>query len=223
MEPLKITFTFSSPIVLVSDYPIHLDALLAFAVSQDAEDAGSENPWADSEDLSHLFESYGEGEDMVWKASKLNFTPMSEPGTMNMIRKTDPEKIMYDHDAGKFKPKRKLTRVDTQKGQMKAYQWLCYYQWMEKAEAYCIGDAEEIEDMLTYIKFVGKQGRNGYGVVKDIVVEPCAEAKQKWMNRVMPESFKDEQEEIQYAKAMHCLRPPYWKKLNRVVALEPVA
>jgi CRISPR type IV-associated protein Csf3 len=147
---------------------------------------------------------------------------LSEPFALNQIRKTDPQKIQEDYDNSLFNTKRKLTRIDTMSGQQRGYQWLNFCQWMQKAEAFAIGDIEEIQEMLFNIEFIGKQGRNGYGAIRDITVEPCPDAEQKWQLRVLPETFLPTIKGVDFAPAMHCLKPPYWQKMNRVVAMEPI-
>ena len=221
MTPLKVIFQFQSPLVLESEYPIHLDALLAWCEAQEAEAAGSDTPWQDAQDLSHLLDPHGDGDDMVWKASRLVFTPMSERHKLNMIRKTDPEAIMEDYDAGRFTHSRPVTRVDTRSGQSRAYQMLVPYQWMERAEAWAIGDEDEIRERLSLLKHVGKMGRNGFGIIKSIEVLPCPEAQDLWKIRVLPQGSAGAPG-VEYVPAMHCLRAPYWEKTNRIIAVEPV-
>ena len=220
MEPFKVTFTFKTPVICESDYPIHLDAILAWSNGQEAEKAGSETPWEDAEELSFALDYEGDDSDMVWKSSMLRFKPASDLLAINMVRKTDPEQYMRDFDDG-FIDKKTLTRVPTDSGQQKAYQWLALSRWMAKAEAWGVGDIEEIKDLLTNIKFIGKQGRNGYGVIDTITVEPCGEADDLWKLRVLPNSVKGAKG-VDYAPAMHCLRPPYWQKIKRVEAMEPI-
>ena len=221
MKPLKVTFTFTSPLVTDSEYPVHLDALLAWAEADEAEAFGQENPWELAEDLSHLLDNEGEGENLVWKASMLRFTPASEKLPINMIRKTDPEEYLQDLDRGAFKPKRSLTRVDTRSGQQRAYQLYMLCQWIEKAEAWGVGDIDLVKDRLARLHNVGKLARNGFGLIKEIIVEPCAEAADLWQVRVLPKGSAGAKG-FAYAPVLHCLRAPYWKVINQVEALEPI-
>lgn len=231
MEPLKITFTFHMPVLIDSEYPIHLDALMAFAVAKEAEECGLPNAWELADDLSAYLDKT-EGEQWVWKASRLIFTPASGIMFQNMIRKSDP--MRYFEDLGKFwvngkvsedKPLGRINpdtfKIDTGSGQQRGYQWLAASQWIEKAEAWVIGDKEALESMLTSkIKYVGKAGRNGYGRIRDITVESTSDSGQ-WMLRVLPSGMQGLQG-IQYEPVSMCLRAPYWKKTSRVIAQEPL-
>lgn len=221
-QPFKVVIRFLSPVIIESEYPIHLDALLAWAEADDARAAGSNTPWDDANDLSIVLDNDGEGAQMVWKASRLIFTPLRERNHLNMIRKSDPEAFLQDYDAGYFRtPRAHLNSIDTRSGQYRAYQMLVAYQWMEKAEAWGVGDIEEVREKLSRLRHIGKMGRNGFGLIASIDVEPCAEATDKWKIRVLPEG-RQGATGIRYAPALHCLRAPYWRKTDRIVAMEPV-
>jgi len=173
MEPLKVTFTFSTPILIDSEYPIHMDAIIASAVCRFAESMGSDNPWRDADDLSDYLDK-SSSDNWVWKASRLIFTPMSGIIFQNQIRKSDPDR--YFNDLGKYWSGKKPSddrplgsinpdtfKIDTRSGQQRGYQWLNASQWVSKAEAWVIGDKEALEDLLKSITHIGKMGRNDYG------------------------------------------------------------
>lgn len=232
MEPLKIIFTFAAPVFVDSEYPIYLDALAAFGVMKDAESLGSENPWADADDLSSCLDRT-EGDEWVWKASRLIFTPASGIMFQNMIRKSDPDRYFRDlgeywtgRSADEDKPlgniKPDTFRINTGSGQQRGYQWLSASQWMEKAEAWVVGDREGLEHYLSQLSHVGKIGRNGYGLIRSFVIEPAAESDaENWRLRALPIS-EPGAPGVQYEPVQTCIRAPYWKKLQRVVAKEPV-
>lgn len=231
MQPLKITFTFQMPVLIDSEYPIHLDALLAYAVAKEAEDCGLPNAWELADDLSAFLERT-EGQEWVWKASRLVFTPASGVMFQNMIRRSDP--LRYYEDLGELWVNGKVTedkplgrinpetfKIDTRSGQHRGYQWLAACKWMYKAEAWVIGDKEAIESLVTArIKHIGKDRNNGYGRIKSIAVEESDEI-DMWMLRVLPAGMTG-LPSIQYEPVNACLRAPYWNKLNRVVAQEPL-
>lgn len=221
MQPFKVTFTFQSPVVTDSEYPIHLDALAAWAVSDEAEAAWSKTAWADADDLSFALDSESNENGQVWKASRLIFTPQTERVMMNMIRKSKPETIMEDYDAGRFTHPRQVNSINTNSGQYRAYQMFVAHQWMEKAEAWGVGDIDVVAELLSRLKNVGKMGRNGFGLIASIEVMPCAEAEVQWRLRVLPNGM-DGVPGVDYAPGHHCLRAPYWNKENQVVAQEPI-
>lgn len=221
MQPFKVTFRFQSPVVTDSEYPIHLDALIAWAVADEAESSGSPTAWEDADDLSFALDNAENENGKVWKASRLIFTPQTERVLMNMIRKSNPEKIMEDYDAGRFEHSRKVNVINTNSGQYRAYQMLIAHQWMEKAEAWGVGDIETVKDLLTRLKSVGKMGRNGFGLISSIEVEECTNAAIQWRLRVLPVDM-DGVPGITYTPGYHCLCAPYWRKTSQVVAQEPV-
>lgn len=230
MEPLKVTFTFSAPVFIDSEYPIHLDALVAASVCREWQSSG-EDAWKMADDLSAYLDR-SSGDDWVWMASKLVFTQASGIMFQNMIRKSDPAR--YFEDLGRHweglhvseaKPlgiKPETFAINTGSGQQRGYQWLSASQWMEKAEAWAVGDKDALLDCLSKLEFVGKVGRNGYGRIKSITVEdaPVGEV-ENWRLRVLP-SDEIGLAGVQYKPVDSCLRAPYWKKLNRVIAKEPL-
>lgn len=220
-EPFKVTFRFRSPMVLESEYPIHLDALLAWCITQEEKDVEEHESWAFAEELSPWLSSEENEHGMVWKASRLLFTPSRERSQFNMIRRADPEVFLADYDAGRFSVKRQISYLDTRSGQYRAYQLLIPYQWMEKAEAWGVGDIGGVRDLLSHLVNIGKQARNGFGLIESITVEPCPGAAELWRLRVLPEGVPGAPG-VDYVPAMHCLSPPYWRKTNRVFAMEPV-
>lgn len=220
-KPFKVTIRFKSPVVLESEYPIHLDGLLAWAITQEEADVEHES-WAFAEDLSMWLDSAENKNGKVWKASRLMFTPMRERGQINMIRKSDPEQFLQDFDAGMFQHSRGITSINTRSGQYRAYQLLVPYQWMEKAEAWGVGDIKEVASLLVHLKNIGKQGRNGFGLIESVTVEAdLVAAEEKWRIRILPQNMAG-MPGVDYAPAIHCLSVPYWQKTKRVVAMEPI-
>lgn len=224
-EPLKVTFTFLSPVVMDSEYPIYLDALLAFAVVQEAEEKHAVNAWSHGEELP--LEKAGEGQDWVFKASRLVFTPAAHRELVNMQRRSSPETFYRDFDLGLWgypgSSKAKTPPViNTMSGQFRAYQYYVSTQWMEKACAWCVGDRERIMELLARLTHIGKMGRNGWGLLESVTVEVDEEAKTKWALRVLPKSLDVAQSGVTYASVMSPPRAPYWNKVARVEMLEPV-
>jgi len=222
MEPLKVTFTFTSPVVRDSEYPIYLDALLAWCVADEAESLGGDvNAWSVADDLSHLLALAEADGGWVWKASSLQFAPASERFMMNMIRCCDPLLYMDGIDRGRIDVRRERNIINSGSGQERAYQLLVPYQWMRKAEAWCIGDREMLVEALARLPGVGKLTRNGFGAIRTVTVEPDAAAATQWQLRVLPVGMEGV-DGCQYVPTLQCLRAPYWKKTNRVLAKEPV-
>lgn len=228
MEALEITFRFGSPVLVDSEYPIHLDALLAYGVMKDAENLGEEDPWVIAEDLSACLERTA-GDPWVWKASRLLFTPARGRqlyDMTNMIRRSEPERYYEDHMAGYWESRRRMNpetfTINTRSGQQRAYQWYAASRWMKEAKAWAIGDLEAVRYYLGFVSHVGKMGRNGYGRVAALGVEPApADAADNWKLRCLPvgEAGKSG---VQYEPVSACLHPPYWRRTARRKVLEPL-
>ena len=229
MQPFKVTFKFAAPVLRESDQPIHLDALIAYAFMMSADEMGREG-WNDEVDLSAQLQRT-EGDPWVWKASAIRFTPSSERQWVNQIRRSDPER--YFADLGKYwagsgkandlgvNPQ--TFKINTRSGQQRGYQWLSPVQWMAFAEAWGVGDIDEITDLLNkHITHLGKKGCNGYGRISSIDVVPAPPGEDGyWQLRTLPPQ-EDGLPGVQYEAVQATLRAPYWNKLNRVAAKEPI-
>lgn len=230
MVPFKVTFRFAAPVLRDSEQPIHLDALIAYAAMKDHEEIGAENPWREADDLSGYLDKTP-GKQWVWKASMVMFAPVSARQWVNQIRRADPER--YYNDLGKYWVGRgkqnvlginpETFKIDTRSGRQRGYQWLTAVQWMDAATAWGVGDIDAVRYALEeHITHIGKKGVNGYGRIAsvEVIAAPADEA-DNWMLRVLPESANGKPG-IQYEPVLATLRAPYWRKLNRVMALEPV-
>lgn len=229
MNPLKVSFRFRSPVLVDSEHPIHLDGLLSYGLMREMEEMESSNPWEESLDLSEILEKT-DGTPWVWKASQLEFVsgmaPFSATHLMtNMIRRCDPEQVYADlgqvwESGRKIGP---AYKVDSRSGQQRGYQWLAASQWIKEATAWAIGDIDAVRHYLGFVEFVGKQGRNGYGRISEISVEPVvAESeKENWKRRCLPEEIPG-LTGINYEPALTTIRPPYWRRTDRQRVLVPV-
>ncbi len=218
-----VMFTFASPVVVNSEYPIYLDALLAFAAVQAAEEKRAENPWSAGDDLP--LDRAGTGKDWVYRASRLVFTPSSAREIVNMQRKSSPEMFYSDFDIGLWgydNEKKLPPTINTKSGQFRAYQYYVSTQWMDKAVAWCIGDRELITQLLSRITYVGKLGRNGWGLINSITVMPEPDASVKWALRVLPPDVDSPIKNIRYVPVVAPPRAPYWNKLNNHAMMEPI-
>lgn len=221
MEPLKVTFTLRSPMIHHnSRQGIHLDSLLAYALVDEADEAGEDDPWGASGSLDGILgRATAPDGTSVWMASQLVCTPSSDIIFINQTRKCDPEGFLAAKDRGVLAMRGEA--VATDKGQQKAYQFLVGYQWMSKVEAWCYGDAEVIAELLDRLPGIGKMVRNGYGLIQSVAVEPSREATVKWRLRTLPVGM-DGAPGVNYVPAVQCLTPPYWRKANEVLAQDPV-
>ncbi|MDO8728575.1 MAG: hypothetical protein Q7K26_01640 [bacterium] len=238
MQPFKVKITLASPLFMDSEYPIHLDALLAYASVQEMERAGEDDCWAKTDQHMSDFLARTDGKDWVWKTSKLIVAASSDIMLSNQIRKSDPEmyfKDLYTEDTpdgvwvSGFLKNGNVRGIDpetfgikTASGQQRGYQWLTASRWVRDITAYGVGDIDAIEYYLTqHIKYIGKVGRNGYGRVASIDVS-SHDREDDWRLRVLP---LDEPGKagFSYATVQACIRPPYWRKTDRVMSKELIA
>ena len=230
MLPLKITFAMKSPIIVDSEAPFHLDALLASCVCEDAQRLGSDNAWAEADDLSAYLERATFGDEWVWKASALQFT--AHEGTsfvlsqINMLRRSDPENVYDAHLRADWDSTRKINpatwKIDTASGQNRTYQWIAQMRHISHMTAWCVGDEHAIRDALSRVGGLGKMRRNGFGRVDSINVESApAHECDHWMLRTMPRGAAG-LPGVAYEPVISPLRAPYWRKPSAVVAQEPL-
>lgn len=220
MSPIKVTFRFRSPVVRDTEYPIHLDGLLAWCVMDAATASGNDDPWADADDLASVLGVESGAGGWVWQASALHFTPQSERFMASFVRRADPVAYMAGMDRQAIRMRQPRSVLVTSSGQDRAYHVMYPYQWMERCEAWCVGDADKIRDLLTRLSGIGKMTRNGYGAIESFDVECDDDAEWRWRIRALPLGVPMA-ESVEYAPAIQCLRPPYWRKLERVPVMEP--
>lgn len=220
LQPLKVTFRFRSPVVRDAEYPIHLDGLLAWCVMDAATEAGSADPWVDAENLDRLLGVESGADEWVWQASALHFTPMSERVMTHLVRRSDPLLYMDGIDRGLIQMRRTRNQITTASGQERAYHVIYPYQWMDRAEAWCIGARDAVTAMLNRLPAIGKMARNGYGAIESFSVEYDDDAEWRWRVRTLPMGVPMA-ESVEYVPAIQCPRPPYWRKMNRTAVMEP--
>ena len=234
MIPLKVTFRFGSPVMTDSEHPIHLDALIASSAVVEAEIGGETDPWAAADDLSDYLDKAVHENGWVWKASALRFETETEAMdglfvAFNMVRRSDPARRYDDLEAGLWGSDRKINpetfSINTRSGQQRGYQWIAQARWMRSATAWAVGDIDAVREALKLerIGYVGKMRRNGFGRVVSVDVEPVEDARDadRWLLRTLPFGMPG-RNGVPYAPVQACLRAPYWRKTDRVAALEPV-
>lgn len=219
-EPLKIQWTLVRP-MLARTHEIHLDALLARArVIEACED------WSAQHDLP--LERAVVGDAWCFKASALVFDPAEAMRLTHMTRRTDPTRIALDGDRGGVL-KLRQAEINTGSGHLKGYSWFQSTQWVRKACAWCVGDAERISELLVHIQSLGKLGRNGFGLIDgfDVGLAPVSEVNH-WLYRALPCEFQGTAEMVKadaigvnYAQGLGRCMPPYWSS-EKALMLEPV-
>ncbi len=209
MTPLRITFTLDRP-MRVPEFPIHLDALLAWSAVMAAGDMGHDDPLLAQEDLP--LASEGQGTDAVWCASQLLYRPRSTPELIALTKRYELEAIARRQGeviAGG------PTKIPMGTGPYKAFVLGEPVVWVDRAVAYAIGDAGRIKDLLARITHIGKRRGIGMGRVSATDITPDARAESAWRYRVMPTPCDG------YEAIEAVTRPPYWNRANRRIAYIP--
>jgi len=231
MEPLKITFSLVSDMVFPT-MPLHLDALLAYAVTQDNLITLGEN--ATQEDLLALgdnlpIERHEQDGKWVYKASALMpdsqmthsrqfFTQRIDVG--EMVRLAAKGKVLIGSYKGQ--PLERLShskKLDLTRGTQRNLLGYFSTTSLKKMVAYCVADKEFLEEYLVesgWITHLGSRRRQGLGLLSNIEIEPDKNALELWKNRIKPFSLHELDTPI-YANCS----PPYWDKTKRQDAFIP--
>lgn len=230
MKKLRVEIALATPIVLPA-MPIHLDALLAFAVTENALQALSDEENTEGfvrdlaeQGLESVLDRHHQDGNWVWKASALLPVGVGDSYLRMWTRKTDPydyaERIRSGQIASraKFPLKPFAMQIDTVRGLLKNH--FNFYPVREVSElhGYCIGVQAEIQDLLeTHISHVGSRRRSGHGKVSAIRVIEDPQADELWKARMLP------WEQDGYVPMQAAFRPPYWAIEQRAQAYCPPA
>ena len=210
MQPLRINFTLERP-MRVPEYPIHLDALLAWASVHLADQAGSAEPYAAQDDLP--LQEHGEGDDRVWCASQLLFVPLAPPEQWVMTKRFESDSLAARKGTVFTDGPNKLTQGT---GPFKSFMWSESVQWVETVTAYAVGDPAKIESLLAEVKSIGKLRRHYMGAIVSRAITEDARAYEAWKLRVMPTH------EPGYEPVQATTRPPYWDRTKQRIAYRPL-
>ena len=212
MEPLHIRWHLARPLI-VPEYPIHLDGLLAWARVEEDRERGIAG-FAGQEDLPLARFETGSG--WVWQASWLTICPAGEVRQVPMVRRADEAAFAQDLAAGIWSARRKISSINLGSGRYKAYAFNVPTQWADHVDAFCVGDAERVKALVARITALGKLSRNGWGRVAKVEVQTGAEP-MAWLRRTMP---ADCDLGPGWTQSVGRLRPPYWSG-NQEMVQEP--
>lgn len=226
MDALRIEIDLATPMVLPA-MPIHLDALLAYAVTEDALAAGArEGMVRDLAEpaLGSVLEKFSRDGEWVWKSSALLPENVGQSYLRMWTRKTDPYDLAERMGAGQISTRTKFPlkpfalKVDTVRGLLKNHFNFYPVREVGKLVAWCVGDRESIHDLLdAHIRHIGNRRRMGHGRVLAVRVIEDATAETRWMMRILPWCHDG------YLPIHAAYRPPYWAIENRQEAYCPPA
>jgi CRISPR type IV-associated protein Csf3 len=205
MTPFKVSWQLNQPVCL-SDRPLHLDALLAWVRVQEAINwgLGAVEALATQEELPLEFAAkHG---DWVWKASALLFKFRTAPFLVPMTRKTDLQELAFGR--GQIMTTAR-NRIMQGTGVFRDYDLRIACQWVDKVDAYGVGDLHAVRRLLEQVPALGRLVRNGWGTISDMQINKDGEALEKWRYRTLPGSFEATQ---WHRSGMGAVRPPYWRR-----------
>ena len=219
MEPLKITFKLGGMMVMPSN-PIHLDALIAYAVTQERLPELEFEPRPISSLADELpIEKYAQDGDWCWKASALMPNSVIERSSRHYTQRIDQEAyaeathggfIQAGRQRGEMKRMSHAIKIDTFRGSQRNLLGFYRTARVDELSGYIIGDKEQItyylkeSDLITHI---GPRRRQGHGKIVDVIIENDPTAFENWKVRVRPFRLLDEDVDV-----MATTRPPYFDK-----------
>lgn len=230
MRPLRVTWRLSSPIA-TSGYPIHLDALIAFAQTEVSIRLAGATGFGTEASIRSLaehlpLERETRESESVWKASALVPGGSCElgHGMRFWTRKTDPfdyaNRFEKGHLALRGVPgqlKQNALKIDTQRGLLKNGYKFYPVKHITELQAWCIGDVDAIKELLdpgqgSPIQSIGARGRSGLGAIESFSIEEDEAAITQWQRRAMPWPYEGA------VMAEIATKPPYWDQANKMRA-----
>jgi len=205
MEPLKITWRLSQPVML-GDHPIHLDGLLAWVQVQRSIEACEEDPYSAQTNLP--LERVGG----VWKSSQVFFSP-GPRFRETIVRKFEIQSMAREKghvfEKGTDKPR-------AGSGKHKGFLMHKDGQLSTHAAAWCVGNRDLIQDILEDVGYLGRYSRLCFGEVHDFKIEtPPTDESDYWKLRALPIDQKALcHDKFEYGKAMATLEAPYWDRVK---------
>lgn len=206
-SPFRVTWRLRQPICL-GERPLHLDALLAWAkVNQTGEDPQNLSLKELLQAQEDLPLDYAEkGPHKIWKASALLFQFRSTPFLVQMTRRTTADNIAFERNHLLRTGKGKITQGT---GTYKDFDLRITCQWVEKVEAYGIGNLDAVQTLINRIPSLGRLTRNGWGAISHVKIEPSTEAEDNWRYRTLPSTFEPTN---RHFAGTGNVRPPYWAR-----------
>ena len=200
---IKVTFMLrnGSPI-REPQHLIHLDALMAYIkVQESVEDGASDFSAQDELPLATV--TTKDASHPVWAASALQYQP-SMRELRYWSRKTDIAAIAQAQGDGLLRMKGNI--INAGSGPWKQYSQFEKLLHVSTITAWCIGDINEVERLLSQIMHIGKRRSRGYGEVVELVVDRDENAEEKILHRVLTWPHSDA-----YIPMRCGTKPPYFE------------
>lgn len=238
MEPLRIRFHLDTPVVSPG-YPIHLDALVAYAKTAQAMASMVDTCPNDSTLVRDLAKDLPLGwcdreEGGVWQASALYPVGEADHSIRMWTRRFNCDDFASKVMTRDIKVSTRMATailgenprmngglIPTNGGLMKNMIETYPVTTVHAYEAWCIGNLGRLEDLLApesgFLTHLGKRTRIGHGRITQVEIDFDDSATEKWKKRVLPWKESDD-----YAQVIAATVPPYWAPENRVAAYMPI-
>ncbi len=207
---LKITFYLDGTGVYYNpSEPIHLDALLAWALMPFHRAKGSQAPTRDEQpiDVPLPLDRWHAGEVWGWKASALYPEGITAESMQYWRKKFRQSRIEVTQGS-----------PNIQNGTYREYNTPLPLLLCHRMVAYAVGDRGRVEQVLRkHIKCLGKKNAYGKGRVLDVKAEVFDYDWSVFCNDKPTRYYPDDNGPLLVRP-----RPPYWNTCGRVFCLEPV-
>lgn len=217
---LVVTFRLRSHTVL-PERPIHLDGVIAYAMVTAAARAGHPNPLETQSELP-LEKAVADNGEWVWKASVVHLIQQGGIQWHHHVRSFEPHVWAADRERCRWQGK--TTRANDATGHQKAYVFNTPLVFAPMAKAWCVGDRDGIQSLLTSeVHHLGRNGRVGCGWIDSIEVEEAtSDEAEHWRRRCLSESL-GAHKLPEHCRGHATMHPPYWDRSARVPCLEFVS
>lgn len=183
--PLRIEMDLAGPMERPAD-PIHFDGLIAHLLVKRDLPADATIDRIRTTILALPLERRETGGDWTWAASTIAFEWTSPPMHGFATLAIRAAEISRFQETGAFTNRKPETKIDTSKSTFKAGVWARERQWAARAVAFCIGDEEEVRDLLSRLEQIGPRRRLGAGMVTGTRVVVDGRAHDLWSRRSLP-------------------------------------
>jgi CRISPR type IV-associated protein Csf3 len=214
MQPLKVTAYLQTGQVVSTDGYLPLDSILAAAWMQKNRPDLFYNDGMKAKEIlipELPFQKENINSQWFWACSFAQYEKQAE--TVAYWHKRFDAILAEKHvDFGK-----KRGAVNVKSAKYKNYRMPMVNIITEKIEWYCVGDLEQVKELVNMITAIGKKRSQGYGLVDEWTVESWPEdwsiygPKGKFM-RAIPDSN---------GSMIWGVRPPYWYHDNQVMCQVP--
>jgi CRISPR type IV-associated protein Csf3 len=212
MTPLAVTFRLGSA-MRQPENPIHLDALLAWAVVDEATEAGHPDPWSVQHEIP--IARHGEGDRWVFCASML-CPPAALPLPFVAHRTRAQHGTLLARAVASGVISKGPNIIPAGSGRFKLYLLSDTYQWVSHLSAWCLStNPDRVRELLQRVHHIGKGRGLDAGRVTSVDVVESPDANDRWRHRVMPDPAPG------YLPIHATMRPPYWARELRVEAYFP--